>query len=164
MQDPDFHSLLRRLAQAQVQFVLIGGYAAVVHGSPMVTHDLDVGCDFGPENLRRLAQALLGTEPIHRMTPKRVPLDLENLPSAGFKNLYLSTKLGQLDCLSELTGVGPFSAMWNESSSCSTELGVVRVLTLDPLILSKQAPGRARDREAVHFLSAIRAKRARPSE
>jgi hypothetical protein len=159
MIEPDLGSLLQRLLREKVDFVGIGGYAAVVHGSPMVTHDVDIGCSFEAENLDRLARALAGTSPVHRMTPRRVPVDLGALPRAGSKKLYLSTQLGQLDCVSELIGIGGFSEMMKHSSWFETHIGRTRILDLEALIVSEQALGRPRDLEAVKVPRAILAKR-----
>ena len=70
----DFIHLLERLVQAEVDFVLVGGFAGVVHGCTFVTQDLDIGCDFSGENLFRLQKALSEANPVHRMTPGRIKL------------------------------------------------------------------------------------------
>ena len=43
--------LLSRLVKANVRFVLIGGYACIVHGGTLTTEDIDICCEFSPENL-----------------------------------------------------------------------------------------------------------------
>ncbi len=77
MSDP--FNLLRRLAQARVEFVIVGGYAGVVHGCTYVTQDIDVCCVFSPDNLLMLQEALSELHPVHRMTPGRVPFELTRL-------------------------------------------------------------------------------------
>jgi len=47
----DFLNLLERLVRAGVDFVVIGGFAGVVHGCTYVTQDIDICCDFSPATL-----------------------------------------------------------------------------------------------------------------
>ena len=101
--------LLARLVKAEVQFVLIGGYACIVHGGTLSTVDVDVCCDFTPDNLLRLQKAVADINPVHRMTPQRIQLSLTIDSCKTLKNLYLDTDLGQLDCISEVQGLGGFS-------------------------------------------------------
>ena len=100
----DFESLLKRLIQHHVDFVIVGGYAAVAHGISYLTQDIDVCCSFEPANLLRLQQALADLHPVHRMTPQRIPLELTLESCQNLKNLYLDTDLGQLDCLGSISG------------------------------------------------------------
>ena len=54
----DFLNLLERLVQAGVDFVIVGGFAGVVHGCTCVTQDIDICCDFSPANLLALQKAI----------------------------------------------------------------------------------------------------------
>jgi hypothetical protein len=67
--------LTRRLVEAQVEFVLIGGFAAVAHGTTLVTRDVDICCRFSEVNLRRIQKAVRGLNPVHRSRPD-LPLEL----------------------------------------------------------------------------------------
>ena len=98
-------ALLERLTEYGVDFVLVGGYAAVAHGATLLTQDLDVCFRFTPENLGKLEAALKDLHPIHRMTPQRLPLDLSAPSTSSLKNLYLNTDWGPLDCLGRITGL-----------------------------------------------------------
>ena len=152
----DFPSLLRRLARAGVHFVVVGGYAGVVHGCTLVTQDIDICCEFSPANLLALQAALAGLHPVHRMTPGRLPLELTAENVGEFRNLYLDTDLGHLDCLSEIQGLGGFDALANASQTIEIDGMSVRVLTIDALIAAKEAMNRPRDREAIRQLRAIK--------
>ncbi|MBN1975133.1 MAG: hypothetical protein JW787_15935, partial [Sedimentisphaerales bacterium] len=90
----DFTNLIERLAHAKVEFVLVGGFAGVVHGCTYVTQDIDICCDFSPTNLMILQKTLSDLQPVHRMTPNRQKLKLTEKTSRDFKNLYLDTKIG----------------------------------------------------------------------
>jgi hypothetical protein len=153
---PDLESLLHRLIQGEVEFVVVGGFAAVAHGVSLPTQDVDVCCRFTPENLLRLQGAIADLHPVHRMVPMRPLLRLTMETCAGLRNLYLDTDGGQLDCLGEVLGVGNYQDV--EAQSVSVELagGVCRILSIDALIRAKEAMGRQRDREAALQLRAIR--------
>lgn len=125
-----FFSLLQRLKQAKVEFVLVGGFAAAVYGCTLVTQDVDICCNFSSDNLLRLKMALEGIHPVHRMTPNRVKLDLTNDNVGQFKNLYLDTDLGPLDCLSAIDGVGDFQRVLDSSCQIESDGMRLNVLTL----------------------------------
>lgn len=145
----DFLSLLVRLDQAEVKFVIIGGFAGVVHGCTLVTQDIDICCQFTEENLLRLQDAISDLNPVHRMTPKRIELDLNNNNCKDFKNLYLDTELGQLDCISSVKGIGNFEKVLQASQTLEVENCKFNVLRIDALIDTKKAMDRPRDREAI---------------
>ncbi|MHC5158899.1 MAG: nucleotidyltransferase [Planctomycetota bacterium] len=148
--------LLTRLVKAQVRFVLIGGYACIVHGGTQTTEDVDVCCDFAPDNLLRLQQALANLNPVHRMTPQRLPLSITSENCQNLKNLYLDTDLGQLDCIGAVQGLGDFCQVEKLCQIIEVNQIHLKVLSRDALIQSKKAMDRPRDREAVRQLEAIK--------
>lgn len=148
--------LLARLVKYGVRFVLIGGYACIVHGGTLSTVDVDICCDFTPENLLRLQEAVADVHPVHRMTPQRLPLALSAENCTVLKNVYLDTDLGQLDCVSIVQGLGAFSDVEQMALMIETEGIQLKVLSRDALIQSKKAMNRPRDREAVRELEAIK--------
>ena len=152
----DFVNLLERLVNHGVDFVIVGGFAGIVYGCTYVTQDVDICCDFSPANLLALLRAVSDLDPVHRMTPQRKKLELTEETCAQFKNLYLDTKEGQLDCLSFIDGLGDFSQTKKESQLIEVEETKMRVLSLDALVRTKKAMNRPRDREAISQLEAIR--------
>lgn len=152
----DFLDLLERLADAEVEFVIVGDYAGAVYGCMDVSQCLDICCDFSPANLLALQKALSDLHPVHRMTPGRVPLELTAANAGEFKNLYLDTDLGPLDCLSEIQGLGGYERVKQVSVCIEVEGRRLRVLSLDALITAKEAMNHPRDREAVRQLKAMR--------
>ena len=148
--------LLERLVRAGVDFVLVGDYAGVVYGVTNVTQTLEISCDFSPVNLLALQRAVLDLHPVHRMTPGRKPLELTPENAGEFRNLYLDTDLGHLDCLSEIQGIGPYERVKHASQLIEVEGMQLRILTIDALIAAKQAMNRPRDREAIRQLKAIK--------
>jgi hypothetical protein len=152
----DLRALLQRLTEHDVEFVVIGAFASVIHGVTLVTQDVDICCPFTPRNLLKLQKALADLRPVHRLTPQRLPLRLTRETRRGLKNLYLETDLGVLDCLSEVLGIGGFASVRKQSVIIDAGFGKCRVLGLDALIKAKQAMNRPRDREALIQLNAIR--------
>jgi len=148
--------ILRRLGEHGVAFVVVGGYAAVAHGGTLVTQDLDVCCDLSADNLLRIQEALKDVQPVHRMTPKRLPLRLTKDNCQGLKNIYLDTDIGQLDCLGEILGIGDFQAVQKRSMVVDADGYQLRLLELDALIQAKKALNRPRDQEALLQLEALR--------
>jgi hypothetical protein len=151
-----FLTLLELLAKNEVDFVVVGGFAGVVYGCTYTTQDVDICCDFSTANLLRLQNALADFHPVHRMTPKRVKLALTEKNCADFKNLYLDTDIGQLDCLSFINGIGDFQTVRKNSMLIETEGVQLRILSINALIETKKAMGRPRDREAVAQLEAVK--------
>lgn len=107
--------LLQRLCDADVDFVVIGGFAALMHGSTLVTRDLDICAVLSHEDVAKLREALRDLNPTHRLTPQRLSF-LTN-PDAGVpvQNLYLETEIGTVDILSSVLGVGDFERVRAES-------------------------------------------------
>ena len=152
----DLLNLLERLIKAGVDFVIVGGFAGVVHGCTYVTQDVDICCDFSAANLLALQTALSDLDPVHRMTPGRKKLQLTEQTSSQFKNLYLDTKIGQLDCLSFIDDLGDYEQVKRVSTLVEVEDIKMYVLSLDALVKTKRAMNRPRDKEAVMQLEAIK--------
>ncbi len=161
---PELESLLRRLVDAEVDFVVVGGYAAVAHGVTLVTQDMDVCCRMSCDNLMRLQNALADLHPQHRMTSSKLPLEITSENAEGFKNLYLTTDLGQLDCLGEVLGLGGYEMVESQSQLIDLGFGSCRLLTISGLIKAKAAMNRPRDKETIVQLRAIQSGRGSPSE
>jgi len=152
----NFFNLLERLGTAGVDFVVVGGFAGVAHGCTYVTQDIDICCDFSPANLLRLSQSLAELHPVHRMTPNRKRLELTEKNFKQFKNLYLDTDIGQLDCVSIIDGLGDYKKVKQASEVIDVEGVQLRVLGIDALIKAKKAMNRPRDKEAIVQLEAIK--------
>ena len=151
----DFIKLLELLAENKIEFVVVGGLAAVAYGSSMVTQDLDICVNLSHNNLDKLSIALSKLHPIHRIGNKKIPFDQKNKDLYFFKNIYLDTDYGQLDCLGEIKGIGNFDEVLNKSIELTIENNSYHFLSLPALIKSKEALGRPKDKEAVLILNVI---------
>lgn len=160
MPEPDL--IIRRLIEHRFEFVLIGGLAAVVHGVTLTTRDADICCSFEFDNLVRLHGILADLHPVHRITPQRLPFEFEEGLFRRLQNLYLSTDLGTLDCLSTVLGLGDFEQVKQQSLELRLWGGSCRILTIDALIRAKQATDRPHDRQTIDQLRVIQARQAIP--
>jgi predicted nucleotidyltransferase len=154
----NFDRLLHRLADSGLDFVIIGGFAAVTHGSALMTRDLDICVLLTNETVEKLRTILADWHPRHRMTPQK--LSFLEFPKTGtVQNLYLETDFGVVDILSSVLGVGDYHRLrkWAEAF----EIGgrTYQVISLEDLIAAKEAIGREKDLLAAKELRAIAAKR-----
>ena len=156
--------ILRRLHDAKVEFSLIGGFASRHYGVSLVTEDVDICARFTPENLRRIESAFKDFHPRHRLTANKLPLELTDELCRSLKNIYLTTDLGILDCLSQIAGVGDFDAVLRQSELKEFPFGRCYILKIDALIQTKQAVGRPHDLVTVTQLQAIKEKKDRQKE
>jgi predicted nucleotidyltransferase len=155
----ELNGLLQRLSDAGIDFVVVGGVAAVLHGSSLVTRDLDVCTSLSGANLEKLRAALRDLHPLHRIATERTSF-LENPePGVSLQNLYLETDLGALDLLGSITGVGDFEQVQASAVEVTVFGRKVKVIGLDPLIKAKEAVGRQKDLLAAMELRAIVSKR-----
>ncbi|HEX8295455.1 MAG TPA: hypothetical protein VF593_04095 [Chthoniobacteraceae bacterium] len=153
----DLSKLLARLIEHEVEFVVVGGYAALAHGATYMTFDIDVcaPCSLSDqENLRRLHAALADLHPCHRMSIIERPFVFppRNIEETG--NIYLRTDWGQLDVLGSLE-LGDYSFVRAHSMLYELPIGACRILDCPTLIRSKQTTGRPKDLLVAEQLSAI---------
>ena len=151
----DFRALIESLLVTDVQFVVVDGVAATLHGSARLTQDVDIVYARDEENLRRLVRALAPFEPYLRGAPEGLPFrfDVQTL-SAGL-NFTLRTKMGNIDLLGRIDGVGDHEALAGHTIEVELFGHRCRCLDLPTLIEAKLAAGRDRDLDAVAELRAL---------
>ena len=151
----DFGTLIAALGSADVEFIIVGGVAATVHGSARLTQDLDVVCARSDENLARLVEALAPLEPYLRGAPPGLPFEWSVGTLRRGLNFTLATSAGDLDVLGEIPGGGDYARLL--SSTIEIELFGVRCRCLDlpGLIRAKRAAGRPRDLDALAELEVL---------
>jgi len=150
----DVGELLRRLADAGVEFIVVGGAAAVLHGAPITTEDLDIVHRRSPENVARLRTLLdeLGAH-VRELANRRLPPQESALLGEG--HVLLSTRLGPLDCLGTLIDGRGFEELVSHSDSIRDEGVEFLVVDLPTLIEIKTKTGRAKDRLMLPVLIAL---------
>jgi predicted nucleotidyltransferase len=154
----DLQLLLQRLADTGIEFVLVGGYAAVLHGSSMVTRDLDVCAVLSPAAIEKLRDAFRDAHPVHRLAMPRRSFLEDPEPGVALANLYLGTDLGALDVLGSITGVGDFARVTRDAVEIELFGRRIRAISLEDLISAKEVLGRDKDLIAAKELRAIREK------
>ena len=154
-----FAELLRTLALAQVDFVLVGGVAAAAHGSPRATQDLDIVYSRTAENLGRLVSALGPVKPYLRGAPPGLPFRFDASTLKAGLNFTLTTDLGWIDLLGEIAGCGRYEDIVTHAVRIDVFGAACQVLDLETLIQSKRAVGRPKDFEDLAELEIIRARK-----
>ena len=151
----NLNRLLQRLATAGIDFVIVGGFAGVLHGSSLVTRDLDVCMVLDEENIAKLREALADLNPVHRFTAARLPFGTEPPSGTKLNNLYLETAWGAFDVIAVMKGVGDFERI--KANAMDIEIMGVRcrLIALDDLIAVKEAVGRPKDLLAAAELRAM---------
>jgi hypothetical protein len=140
-----------------VRFVLVGGYAAIVHGSPYVTMDIDVVPERSQDNLTRLSDAL---DELHARVwtsaePEGIPFGHDGRSLGESRTWNLVTDHGRLDITFEPSGTTGYADLARDALRL-TILGVdVDVASLNDVIRSKEAAGRTKDRLVLHVLRAL---------
>lgn len=148
-------SLLAVLTKNDVEFILVGGLAAIVHGSARVTFDIDVVYKREKSNHAKLVCALAPFAPYPRGAPPGLPFSWSSETLDMGLNFTLHTSLGDIDLLGEIPGNGTFPTLAANSLTVSIEGAPVRVVDLPTLIRLKRAGGRPKDYEALAELEGI---------
>lgn len=147
------------LADEGVDYVVVGGFAATIHGSSLVTEDLDIVPSRDQDNLNRLSRALTRMHAQIRTSDGAVPapLDAGFLASMPFM-LNLITDHGPLDLTYEPSGPVVGYAGWNAHATTVPldDALRVRVAAIDDIIESKRAAGRPKDVSGVLHLESLR--------
>ena len=148
----DLQALLKLLIHSPIDFVLVGGFAAVLHGSNQTTRDIDICILYSPDELHLLRDLLKPYHPRHRMEDGRRPF--HDIPEKE-QDLHLKTDLGDLDVIRQVKGVGDYYDVLKKSTEIEIYGGKCRLISIDDLIKGKKALGRYRDLVTVLELEAI---------
>ncbi len=151
----DYLPLLRRLTDGKVEFILVGGVAAVLHGASRFTQDVDVVYRRTPDNLDRLAAALAPLHPRPRGAPPGLPFRWDAETLARGLNFTLATDHGPLDAFGEIVGGGDYDALAPHTIERDLDGLRLRCLDLPTLIKVKRAAGRPKDFEAIAELELL---------
>jgi len=157
----DFEGLIRRLRGADVRFVLVGGFAGTVLGSPRITVDLDIVYARDADNLARIALALAPLSPYLRGAPAGLPFQLDVATLARGLNFTLTTAMGDLDLLGEVAGGGTYEQLLQHTHRIRVFDTDIDVVTLPQLIRLKRAAGRPKDLEGLAELEILLEERVR---
>jgi hypothetical protein len=151
----DVERLLRALVDGSVDFVVIGGVAAVLHGSARLTFDLDICFAYDPANLDALGAVLLTLGAQRRGVPDDVPFIADGATLKRIDVLTLTTVAGDLDVLRVPSGAPRYDVLRAHADRFDIGGFEVRVASIEDLIAMKAAAGRDKDRADVAELEAI---------
>jgi hypothetical protein len=170
MSDFQPNRILVILAEHQVDFVVIGGVAAIAHGSQYITRDVDVLFLPSPENCERLSHALQALHAEYYARPsnnvgRRRTWQIEaeqaarriDAASLQLWNIYhFTTALGDLDCMVTVPGALPYERVRQRATMMQLRDAMVCIVDLDDLIAMKRAAGRPKDLLTVDELLELR--------
>lgn len=160
----DFKALLRALSEGGVEFILVGGVAATVHGATRLTLDVDVVYKRSRENIERLILALTPLRPYLRGAPPGLPFRWDIATVERGLNFTLTTHIGDLDLFGEIVGGGTYEELLPYTMGIQVFGLQCRCLELKRLIHVKRAAGRPKDLETIAELEAILEERRRTEE
>src|SRR5262249_13844549 len=148
----DLLALLQTFAEHEVEFIVVGGVCAVLHGAPVYTFDLDLVHSRAAENLPRLLQALQALDAYYRERGERRLRPTEaHLRSPGHQ--LLMTTAGPLDLLGTIAGDRGYEDLLPHTSVAEVRADLpVRLLDLAMLIAIKEETGRDKDRATLAVL------------
>ena len=158
---PAFDPLLalRTLVENGVEFVVIGGIAGRLLGSPTVTNDLDICYARSDENHVRLSRALVALHARLR-GEEEVPFRLDAKTIAKGDSFTFITDAGSLDVLGTPSGTGGFDDLIRTAADSDLDGLTVKVCDIEDLLRMKRAAGRPKDLIEAEVLTAVREERA----
>jgi hypothetical protein len=153
--DFDPARLLRALVDRRVDFVVIGGVAAVLHGSARNTFDLDICFASDADNLEALGSTLVGLRAQLRGVSEAVPFVPDAAALRRVEVLTLTTTAGDLDVLRAPSGAPRYDVLRGHADRFDVGGFEVSVASIEDLIAMKTAAGRAKDLGDIEELEAI---------
>ena len=147
--------LLAALSDAGVEFIIVSGVAARAHGSSRLTDDVDVSYARTPANLARVVSALAPFTPYLRGAPPGLPFDWSVSTLRAGLNFTLTTTVGAIDLLGEITGGGHYADLLPHALTITIFGRDVQLLDLPWLIRVKRASGWPEDLEVIAELEAL---------
>jgi predicted nucleotidyltransferase len=147
--------VLYQLKSNNVQYIIIGGMAAIAQGSAHLTEDIDICYARDRENLASLVKALSPFAPYLRGAPKDLPFIFDTKTLENGLNFTLSTDIGDIDLLGEVYGIGDYAKVIEFSEVLEIYGFKCSVLTLRGLIKTKSLLARPKDTLILTELAAL---------
>jgi hypothetical protein len=148
---PDFFKILQTLAEHEVDFIIVGGVCAVLHGAPVSTFDLDIVHSRAPGNIKHLISALNQMDACYRgRGEQRLVPDSYHLASTGHH--LLMTTYGPLDVLGTIGSGHDYEGLSDHSEEIMVDDLQLHLLDLENLIRVKEETASAKDRAVISIL------------
>jgi len=151
---------LRALVDHDVEFVVIGGIAGRLLGSPTVTNDLDICYARSEENHHRLVKALVALHARLRGVEDDVPFRLDARTIASGDSFTFLTDAGSLDVLGTPSGTEGFGDLIRTATDTDLDGLTIKLCDIEDLLRMKRAAGRPKDLIEAEVLTAVRDERA----
>ena len=148
---PNLGALLEGLLEAGVDFVLVGGLAAVVQGAPVTTMDVDIVHNRSPENIAKLLAFLKSIDAIHRRPDDEV-IEVKEGDISGTGHALFTTRLGPLDVLAAIEEGRAYGDLLEHTVDIDFRGYIIRVLDLKMLIQLKKTSTDPKDRQSLPVL------------
>lgn len=146
-------ALLSALKKHDIEFIIVGGMAAVLHGAPLATQDLDIVHRKTDDNIDKLIAFLNAVNARYRGQPQGRVLFPSRAALAGSGHNNLMTEMGPLDLLCELAEGQGYDELLPFSEEMTNNTGMmIRVVSLKKLIEIKAETGRPKDQLAIPIL------------
>ena len=140
----DFHKILEILSRHKVDFIVVGGVCAVLHGAPVTTFDIDLVHSRKSENLECLLAALDELHAFYReKKEQKIRPQLSHISTKGHH--LLMTKFGPLDLLGIIGRDHDFEALAHHTEKVKVGEQEVSMLDLETLISVKEETAREKD-------------------
>ncbi len=153
---PQLDQLIELFARHGIEYVIVGGQAEALFGSPRVTYDTDICHRLSPENLARMAAALRELDARVRFAPPELPFRLDAQSLALGVNYVFSTNLGDLDLISWVEPIGDDDELIQRAERIPYRGHELKVIALEDLIRVKEHIARKKDSESLYQLRAIK--------
>jgi hypothetical protein len=151
--NPSFREILELLNKHEVEFIVVGGVAAVIQGAPVTTFDIDTLVRISEENASRLLCVLQELDACFREHQSKIRPTKEDIMAGG--HLLLMTSAGPMDVLGFIGDNKRYEDLIHASSDVSMTIGSFRVLNLEELVRQKKATNRPKDQVALKLLEEL---------
>ncbi|MBI2082856.1 MAG: hypothetical protein HYT76_04725 [Deltaproteobacteria bacterium] len=153
----EFREFLEALHREKVAMIIVGGFAGVLHGYSYITNDLDICYQRDKQNYKNMVRALRPFKPRLR-GPKGegIPFLFDEKTIQNGMNFTLTTDVGDIDLLGELSGIGGYEQLIQAVKKSDLYGLELNVISLDDLIRAKKAAGRRKDLLHLDELEALK--------
>ena len=152
---PNLEKLLPTLVGADVEFIIVGGVAGILHGSARATYDVDLVYSRNEQNIQRLASVLAPYNPYLRNAPLGLPFVWDTKTIRHGLNFTLTTTVGDIDLLGEVAAGETYEMLLPHSFDVEAFGIRFKCIDLPTLIRIKEAAGRRKDLEAIAELRVL---------
>lgn len=151
--------MVQGLVTRGARIVIVGGFAASIQGSAIITDDLDVCYADAPENLRMLAEILRGWGAYPRSWEPGLPFFMDERTFRTTPTFTLTTREGDIDFLHRVEPIGGYEACYAAADLVPAFGVVVPTLRIGAVIRAKRFANRPKDLRALPELEAVAAER-----